>query len=206
MKNKKILMLIAICSFIIFICCYLYTKNNYEGAFNMSWSIFFIYLPITFGIQYFKQKTSERSKETKLIINIITYFIIFVCLILMIIFLLYEPFTYIYATVCILYILGVLFKKSWVNKFEEGKNGVLKLIIFVYILSSFVYMIFPLLFGLKTIGECEKIIKQNGYNNIEHINISRRGNEDFGNYNFYVDGENGERVIISINPKTLEIE
>lgn len=202
MKNKKILMLSAICSFIIFICCYLYTKNNYEGAFNMSGNVFFICLPVIFGVQYFQKK----PKENKLIANIIANIIIFVCFILMIKFLLYEPFTYIYAIVCILYILGVLFKKSCITQFDEYKKGTLKLIIFVYILSSIVYMVFPLVFGLKTIGECEKIIEQNGYNNIEYINITRRGNGDFGNYNFYVDSENGERVIISINPKTLEIE
>lgn len=204
MKNRKILILLDICSFIIFICCYLYTKNNYEGAFNMSGNVFFIFLPIILGVQYFKKQPVK--KENKLIVNIIVNIIIFACIIIVITFMLYEPFTYIYAIACILYILGVLFKKSCISQFNEYKNGDLKRIIFVYILSSIVYMVFPLVFGLKTIGECEKIIEQNGYNNIEYINITRRGNGDFGNYNFYVDSENGERVIISINPKTLEIE
>ena len=204
MKNRKFIVVFGvILSYILFIICNLYIKDNYEGAFDTSSYEFIIYIPIIFGISYFKSnKRMEKRKNNANITSII--FIILVAV--MLIFMLYEPITYIYLTICIIYVLGFIFKTKWFKYLENEKNGSLVMFIFVYIFTSVVYMAFPHICGLKTIEESKSIIEQKGYENVEYINISRRGDGKFGNYNFFVDSDSGERVILSINSKTLEIE
>ncbi|OUQ60403.1 hypothetical protein B5E58_00610 [Tyzzerella sp. An114] len=203
MRNKKIILVLGIVlSYILFILCSLYIKNNYEGAFDSSSYEFIIYIPIIFGISYFKSnKRMEKRKNSANITSII--FIILVAV--MLIFMLYEPITYVYLTICVIYVLGYVFKTKWFKYLENEKNGSLVMFIFVYIFTSVVYMAFPHICGLKTIEESKSIIEKNGYENVRYTHSNHKDGEKFDDYNFYVDNKQGETLLIKINSKTSEI-
>ena len=209
MRNKKIILVLGVVlSYILFILCSLYIKNNYDDVFNRFSSVFIIYIPIIFGINYvtYNRKMEKRkNKERVFLANIISNIIIFICVSTMLVIIPYQPITYIYLTICIVCVLGFVFKTKWFKYLQNEKNGILVMFIFVYIFTSFVYIAFPHIWGLKTIEESKSIIEKNGYENVRYTHSNHKDGEKFDDYNFYVDNKQGETLLIKINSKTSEI-